>query len=259
MDTAIETGFLKLESKSSAKISYVLDPGSGEEMKRYLIIFLSGIDIRKKYWMPVMAAFRRKRTKQRSWPPMLAYDRFGVPPGDKDPVDDGKLPEAWHDVLDRVSCLREIIEAVKTKTRLNEPNLILVGNSIGCSISRLYASTYPGTVGGLLLMDSPPLISEKNGTILPDTSSHDFNINDLPEGIDVEMLDTALDPFFKSRFHHRVPNKEGLNWRDLVNTLPPDGPRLQSPDRQVAPFLTVLRHDPDVFAAQLLQGCAFCN
>jgi pimeloyl-ACP methyl ester carboxylesterase len=259
MDPAIETGFLQLKSTPSAKISYALDPGNGEEMKRFLIIFLSAIDTSKKYWMPMMAAFKRKRAKQRGWPPMLAYDRFGIPPSDKDPVDADKPPAAWHDVLATVRCLREIIEAVMKKTQFNtgkeEPNLILVGNSIGCAVSRLYASTYPGTVGGLLLMDSPPLISEKRGTIMPDTSSPDFNINDLPEGIDVETLDKSLETFLQSRFHHRIPNKEGLNWRDLVNVLPSDGPRLQSPNRQVGPFITVLRHDPQVFAGQLLKVC----
>ncbi|KIM93311.1 hypothetical protein OIDMADRAFT_137962 [Oidiodendron maius Zn] len=249
----MEVGFAQLQSKLPARLSFTFNSGNGESMQDLLIVYLSAIDTPKKLWIPTMASFTTMRNQQ-DWPPMMAYDRFGIPPSDNDPHDAGKTTEYWHDIPETVRCLRELI-IYMTETRLQKrklPQLILVGNSMGCAIARLYASTYPGTVSGLLLLDPPPLISGGSRSFMPDTKSLDFNAADLPEGITTEMIDRAHENFLRSRFHHGSINKEGLNWRELSTQIRPDSPRLQGPGG-VGPVITILRHEPNVFAKQFLK------
>ncbi|KAI9812739.1 MAG: hypothetical protein M1827_004495 [Pycnora praestabilis] len=243
-----------LATKPSAKIHYSFVPGTRSSASTCLVIFLNGLVAPKALWIPVMSSVIQQRFNT-GYPAMLTYDRYGQGlTTDTDPTDEGKEEGHGHDVADVVADLRQLITQIAedilgvVPERLDEMELIFVANSLGCATARLYAQAYPGTVSGLLLLDSVMANSDYI-SIWPDSKAAGFAPQDLPDGVSVEGLEIARDTHGKL-FHPSVPNKEGLSRRNLAELLPhSDTPKLQGP-RDGTPLVTVVGHDPESFAAE---------
>ncbi|KAL9626811.1 MAG: hypothetical protein Q9204_007020, partial [Flavoplaca sp. TL-2023a] len=131
-----------------------------------------------------------------------------------------------------------------------ELRLILVANSIGCAIARLYAEYYPGRVEALLLLD--PMIANSEFDWFPDPDSRDFDSSELPPDVTADVLRQQRTKF-ANFFAPDVINKEGLDRRNLAELLPySDKPRL-APTHGYDPVVTVVEHDPGRFALESLQ------
>jgi pimeloyl-ACP methyl ester carboxylesterase len=250
----LEVGYMRLKSKPSAKLSFSLLPGkSHSNHANSLIIFLSGLENPQSIWKPTITAFVTT-SQEEGWPTMLTYDRFGSGRSDRDPADIGKDPDNWHDVLDVVRDLRELVISIAdtrpyVQQDINKLRIILVGHSLGCAVARLYAQTHPRTVTHLLLLDSAPSIRDPVAMI-PDPLSLDFRESDLPLGITAEMCGESRANFRKSSHNPNAANSEGLNWKHLIDQLPhPNEPMLEGPDG-AGPFITIIKHDPIILAKQ---------
>ena len=128
------------------------------------------------------------------------------------------------------------------------PCIIFVCNSIGCALARLFAQTYPGTVCGMLFLDSIMANSDYT-SIWPNPDSPHFDPNTLPSDVSVEDVRETRNKY-RNMFHPDVPNKEGLSRRNLATLLPDaDGPRLEGWNGE-GPCLTVVGHDWETFAEQ---------
>ncbi|KAL8965523.1 MAG: hypothetical protein Q9183_003808, partial [Haloplaca sp. 2 TL-2023] len=165
----------------------------------------------------------------------------------------GREPGRGHNVIDVVHDLHQLITEIvdgKLHTPLDGVQLVLVANSIGCAIARLYAQSYPGTVTALLLLDS--MMANSNFDWWPDPDAADFDPAELPTDVTIEALQEQRTKFAKI-FAPSSMNKEGLDRRDLPGLLPhSDRPLLQAPGGRT-PLLTVIEHDPERFASESLQ------
>ncbi|KAI1358832.1 Alpha/Beta hydrolase protein [Xylaria arbuscula] len=228
-----------------------------------LVVFLNGLIAPQSFWLPVMALMLRRlsiadigNNNAASRPQMLAYDRYGQGRTiDRDPSDndEGKEEGYGHDTLDVVRDLQQLI-AQTTQHPDNQPKRIMfVANSIGCAIARLYAQQYPGTVAGMLLLDSI-MANSDFVSIFPDPSSPDFDPGSLPQDVTPEMLYETRKKF-RDVFHPSVKNPEGLDRRNLATLLPDaDKPFLDQGFAEEPSFLTVVGHDPDWFARESLES-----
>ena len=70
---------------------------------------------------------------------------------------------------------------------LRQVQLVLVGNSIGYALARLYAQEYPGAVAALLLLNSV-LSNSDYVSIWPDLDAKNFDSSNLPEGVTPDLL-----------------------------------------------------------------------
>lgn len=185
-----------------------------------------------------------------SLPAILTYDRFGQGLSvDRDPTDAGaEDPSHAHDCMSAVGDMRQLITQIaKDKMNVQEPDalrIILVGNSVGCSLIRLYAHEYPGTVSGILFLDST-LTDTDFFSIFPDPGNKSWDPN-LPYGVTAKSLhDTRK--MMREMFHPDVGSKEGLSRRNLLQLLPhADSPPLYDA-KENAPYITVLGHDFEFF------------
>ncbi|KAF1983097.1 hypothetical protein K402DRAFT_383605 [Aulographum hederae CBS 113979] len=233
-----------------------------------LLVFLNGLMLPQIGWRPTLEALiQNVQDKNQSRPYMLSYDRYGQGDSDPDPLDavPGAEKGHAHDARDAVKDLHQLISHFVSK-KLNlplstpsatssspsQPAIILVANSIGAAIARLYAYEYPNTVSGILLLDS--IISNTDFTSLfPDVDAPSFDPSTLPPGITSDQVRTARENY-TAIFHPSVPNKEGLSRRNLASLLPsPSEPSLVGPGGK-GPRLTVVGHDPETFAEQGLVG-----
>ncbi|CAJ2510786.1 Uu.00g064110.m01.CDS01 [Anthostomella pinea] len=252
---------IRLDTKHEAALQCSQVPSSGDSgYSDVLVVFLNGLVAPQSFWLPVMSLMlRHLKLSQRgdsapSHPQVLAYDRYGQGKTiDRDPHDEGKEPGYGHDVLDVVRDLHQLVAQV-TRNGPKPKRLLLVANSIGCAIARLYAQEYPGTVAGMLLLDSM-MANTDFVSIFPDPDSADFDAGSLPSDVTPEMLRETRDKF-RAVFHPSVRNPEGMDRRNLPALLPEaDQPVLS--ERGYAgrsPLVTVVGHDPGWFAQESLKS-----
>ena len=241
---------ITLSTKPGASIHYSFARSTDDH---HLVVFLNGLMSTKATWLPVMGGIIRKRKIFPGFPSMLAYDRYGSGLSeDPDPQDLGREKGYGHDVADTVRDLHEIISQVISEhigAVQSQVQLVLVGNSIGCAIARLYAQTYPGVVSGMLLLDS--IMANSNFDWWPNPDAKDFDASQLPDDVTIEVLREQRAKY-AAIFRPDIVNKEGLDRRNLAKLLPEsDGPKLQGPDS--GPLVTVVGHDPDFFAQDSLE------
>ena len=217
---------------------------------RTLIIFLNGIDSPQTDWYPIIRLIAQQHAFRNS-PPILMYDRVGQ----GDSICSSKRDR---DVMSAVMDLRGLIEKIaelKLGVKRDEVNTLrtmIVGSSVGCSIARLYAQTFPRTIGGLLLLDPIPT-NRDIMSLFPNTRSPGFPNTPLPSPITPALIDQAKDIIRKSL----CDNSEHLWTRNVCDYLPFSSlPKLQGP-KPNTPLVTVLVHDPEVFALQLKEVSFF--
>jgi pimeloyl-ACP methyl ester carboxylesterase len=251
-----ESEFVALPTKPSAKLSYTFEAPEATP-NPVLVVFLNGIGLPQSSWHPVISQITDlRRDKDRSLPAFLTYDRFGQgQTTDRDPNDAGaEDPSHGHDCQAAVQDLRQLlIWIIKEKLHVsdvNSVNVIIVANSIGCALARLYSQEYPKTVAALLLLDSV-LANSDFVSIFPDPDASEFDANQL-QGLPADMI-RAVRAGARRVFHPDVGNKEGLSRRNLAQLLPySDGPLLEGPAGH-GPFVTVVGHDFDTFAEESTQ------
>jgi pimeloyl-ACP methyl ester carboxylesterase len=157
-----------------------------------------------------------------------------------------------HDCMAAVGDLRQLIKQIAAEELkvddVDSLPLLLVGNSVGCALARIYAQQYKGTVAGVVLLDSV-LANSDFVSIVPDPDSPDFSPEEpLPEGVTVDKLREARAVLDRT-FHPKNGSKEGLSRKNLAGLLPySNEPRLPGVKGGKGPFLTVVGHDFETFA-----------
>ncbi|KAF2448690.1 hypothetical protein P171DRAFT_428726 [Karstenula rhodostoma CBS 690.94] len=254
-----------LDGKPGARIAYTYYPASPSKPHRpnpfskSLVVFLNGMVQPRAAWEPALQKFLEKRiTNRLPYPALLTYDRYGQGDSDRDPDDpteDG--PSHGHDAMSVVRSLRQFTlqiwkEHLDISNPTEFPSLIFVCNSIGCALARLFAQTYPGTVLGLLFLDSV-IANTDFVSIWPDPDAPSFDPNVLPPGTRASDVRAARGNM-ANMFHPDVPSREGLSRRNLATLLPhADSPRLEGYHGE-GPYMTVVGHDWETFADQAEQG-----
>ena len=239
-----------LTHKPSASINYAFARDGGKDP--ILVVFLNGLMTDKVTWIPVIAGIIRRRIgTDAGFPSMLAYDRYGQGMSDDgDPADHGKDKGHGHDCWDAAEDLHALVEQVaKEQMGMKQENLkiVLVANSIGCAIARLYAQAHP--VAAFLFLDS--IMANSNFDFWPDPDAPDFNKDELPEDVSIDVLREQRAKFAVI-FHPSTINKEGLSRRNLAQLLPhSNSPMLGKEGNR--PWLTVMGHDFEAFAEESLR------
>lgn len=244
--------FLRLATKPGAQISYNFQSPLSTA-KPALVVFLNGLGLPQVSWLQTIAQLKAQRNNA-NIPAILTYDRYGQgQTTDRDPKDEGATdPTHGHDCLEVVHDLHQLIsQIIAEKMNVSDGNdvtLVLVANSIGCALARLYAQEYPGTVSGLLLLDSV-LANSDFVSVFPDPDAEGFDATSLPEGTTADALRESREGV-RRIFHPTVGSKEGLSRKNLKQLLPAsDGPVLQGPDGH-GPYVTVVGHDFEAFAEE---------
>ena len=239
---------VELPHKPDARIHYTFANGTSN---RILVVFLNGLMSDKTSWIPVMAGIVRQcKGTGPSFPSMLAYDRYGQGmTTDRDPQDQSKEPGHGHDCANAAEDLRILIQQVAQErigVKAVDLRIILVANSIGCAIGRLYALAH--VIAGFLFLDS--IMANSNFDLWPNSDTSLPPEGNL-EGVTLEVLREQRAKL-AAIFHPSVTNKEGLSRRNLINLLPlSDHPPLGTKDYQ--PWITVVGHDFDAFAEESLR------
>ncbi|KAF5022462.1 hypothetical protein F66182_5498 [Fusarium sp. NRRL 66182] len=244
---------IRLETKPGAELSYSFHASTApRNTSPTLVVFVNGLGAPQAGWTATIA--KLKELSPNKSPALLTFDRFGQGQmSDRDPSDEGAAdPTHAHDCMSVVGDMRQLIaQILRDELGVDDPDgarLVLVANSIGCAISRLYACEYPGTVAGVLFLDSV-LTDTDFVSVFPDPDAQGFNPDDLPTGITAHHLRTARGETRK-RFHPDVGSREGLSRKNLSQLLPyaysPVLPSVGGND----PYITVLGHDFDFFASR---------
>jgi pimeloyl-ACP methyl ester carboxylesterase len=259
-----EVSSIELEGKANAKIHYTYYPASKSEpnhpnpFSKSLVVYLNGLMSPRSSWDLSISSFLEKRIQARlPYPALLSYDRYGQGDSDHDPDDKDPPPSHSHDVMSAVHSLRQFLlqiwkEHLDITNPTSFPSIIFVCNSIGCAIARLFAQTYPGTVSGMLLLDS--IIANSDMVSLwPDPDAKDFDPGALPPGVSEDDVRDTREKY-RRMFHPDVPNREGLSRRNLAKLLPSAShPKLEGYGGS-GPYLTVVGHDWEEFARQGFEG-----
>ena len=238
---------IPLPHKPGANIHYSLARSNGINTPNVVVVFLNGLMTDKASWLPVMAGIiRQRKGLSPSFPSMLAYDRYGQGLSmDRDPQDIGKNDGYGHDCADAAADLYHLILQITKGQTL--PRLILVANSIGCAIARLFAQKHP--VAAILFLDS--IMANSDFDFWPDPDRQDFRNDELPNDVTVEQLREQRVKF-GAIFRPDVINQEGLDRRNLFRLLPcNDQPMLGTEDSR--PWITVVGHDFQTFADESLK------
>lgn len=251
---------MALEGKHGAKIHYTYYPASSTKLghpnpfAQSLIVFLNGLMLPRSSWDQSISSFLEKRVRAGlPYPALLSYDRLGQGDSDRDPNDQDPPPSHGHDVMSAVRDLKQFTlqvwkEHLQSSNPSHYPCLVFVCNSIGCAIARLFAQTYPGTVCGMLFLDSIMANSDYTN-MWPDPDAPDFDPHTLPCGVTADEVRETREKY-RRMFHPDVPNMEGLSRRNLATLLPDsDGPLLEGWGG-AGPYLTVVGHDWETFAEQ---------
>ncbi|OAQ75885.1 alpha/beta-Hydrolase [Purpureocillium lilacinum] len=256
MAAPLEYSFISLSTKPTAQLCYRFVPATRpptSTSKPSLLVFLNGLGLPQDFWAPTIAELQALRPD--SLPAILTYDRFGQGrTTDRDPQDAGAAdPTHAHDCMSAVRDLRQLVtqiarEKLRGFDNADEVPLVLACNSIGCALARLYAHEHPGTVAGLLFLDSV-LANSDFVSQFPDPDAEGFTEEGLPEGVTAEVLRTARERI-GAMFHPDVGNKEGLSRKNLRVLLPDaDAPVLKGADGK-GPYVTVLGHEFEHFGVE---------
>lgn len=258
-----EVSSIQLDHKPGAKLNYTYYPASirqnhNNPFSQTLIVYLNGLMLPRSSWERSIQSFLEKRIVGRlPYPGLLSYDRYGQGESDRDPGDKDPPPCHGHDVMVAVQDLKQLIlqiwrEHLNIAKPTHFPTLIFVCNSIGCAIARLFAQQNPGTVSGLLFLDSIMANSDQI-SMWPNPDAPDFDQHTLPDGVSADDVRETRRKY-KEMFHPDVPNMEGLSRRNLAKLLPDDdAPRLEGYLGK-GPYLTVAGHDWETFAEQSFTG-----
>ena len=246
----ITTNTISLTHKPSASIHYSFARGDQDHI---LVVFLNGLMSDKATWIPVMAGIirQRKDATPSGFPSMLAYDRYGQGmTEDRDLQDQGREEGHGHDCKDAANDLHHLIEQIaaeKMQLKSERLRVVLVANSIGCAIARLYAQMH--SVAAILLLDS--ILANSNFDFWPDPDADGFDKDQLPDDVSLEVLREQR-ARFAAIFSPDLVNREGLSRRSLARQLPDsDRPMLgKEGDR---PWVTVVGHDFEAFAKESLK------
>jgi len=241
---------LVLDTKPGASIQYTLAK-SRKPADSLLVAFLNGLMADMSSWLPAMAGIIRADP---DFPSMVAYDRYGQGlTEDRDPQDRGREEGYGHDTKNAAVDLHQLIGQVCKDHSLSKdsmPQLVLVANSIGCAVARLFAQEHPEKVVGIILLDS--IIANSKFDFWPDPDAEGFDVSQLPDDVDVDVLREQRAKF-KAIFSPETKNREGLDRRNLANLLPhSDKPSLISSHNR-GPFITVVGHDFETFAMESLR------
>jgi len=255
-----EVSSLPLDTKPGARIHYTYYPASTPHanhpnpFSQTLIVFLNGLMKPRSSWDPTIRSFLEKRIVGRlPYPGLLSYDRYGQGDSDPDPDDKDPPPSHGHDAISAVKALKQFtLQIWREHLDINKPTrypcLIFVCNSIGCALARLFTQCYPGTVSGLLFLDSIMANSDFQD-FWPDPDAPDFNPHTLPDGVTEDEVRATREKY-RRMFHPDVPSQEGLSRQNLPKLLPhADGPKLEGYLGK-GPYLTVVGHDWETFAEQ---------
>jgi pimeloyl-ACP methyl ester carboxylesterase len=211
-----------------------------------LVVFLNGLALPRAAWSGAINHHISLRRDSRQPLPaaLLSYDRYGQGESDPDPTDldtpYGHGPEA--SVADLHQLLTQLCpEILPNSKSVEDARLVLVCNSIGCALARLYAAAHPGRVAGYLFLDSM-MANTDFVSLFPADPDGDDDDADL-----VRHARAA----FGEHFHPTVPNPEHLDRRNLAALLPhADRPALPAGPGGRVPRLVVVGHDWDEFAEQ---------
>jgi pimeloyl-ACP methyl ester carboxylesterase len=230
---------MQLPTKPTSNLSYTFYPGS--QSTKTLVLFLNGLILSQSSWSPTILALQTKALDTRiAQLHLLSYDRYGQ--GTSDPH-----PNGTHDILDVVSDLHTFLTlfcSQELHTTVSELQIMLVCNSIGCAIARLYANAYPTTISGIIFLDSI-MANVDLVDLWPDVDAPGFDESTLPKYATVEEIRLVREQY-KQRFHVSAPNPEGLDRSNLASLLShANGPVLPG-----KPYLTVVGHDPETFAQE---------
>jgi len=265
----IENGSIRLRTKPSAQLRYSFVPKAGNNAGRNperLLIFLSGLDSPKTVWQGTISRLADlAQTNGLDLPPLLAYDRFGVGKSDQDPTDVGKPPEEYHDGMDAVRDLRQLLIQIaeqkldREESELDKLRIAFCAHSFGVCIARLYAQMFPGTVEALLIMDSALSNSLAEKFVPnPDIPEEWEEAQGwLPPGTTPEMCRDAIRKVIRSNISgYAMATRERIRWTNMPEMLPfNDRPRLRGPEPNL-PLVTVMCCDPDVSIRTLSKVCS---
>ncbi|GAB1320880.1 AB hydrolase-1 domain-containing protein [Madurella fahalii] len=266
----MEDSALTLTTKPGASLRISVHPGQPTEqnpLSDTLVVFLNGLALPRSAWSSTVEqlVYLRKEAK-RPLPALLSYDRYGQGDSDPDPADPADDDEPYgHDLrasaADLHQLLTQLTPAVLNNLPLESARLILVCNSIGCALARLYAASAsasasgPCGVAGYLFLDS--MMANTDFVSLfpdPDARGPALDPDGLPPGVSADDLRHAR-ARFRDFFHPSVPNAERLDRRRLRELLPhADRPALPDGPGGRAPRLVVVGHDWDEFAEQSEKG-----
>lgn len=205
--------FVRLKTKQTAQICYSLQ-GTLSDSTPLLTVFVNGLGLPQTSWSPTIAQLQNLRGES-EMPCILTYDRFGQGQTvDRDPQDqEATDPAHGHDCISAVKDMHQLIEQIGEEligpSAIDKIRLVLVCNSIGGALVRLYAMEYPGTVAGILFLDSV-LTDTDFVELFPDPEATGFDSDLLPPGMTVDHLRKARDGVRRT-FHPDVGNKEGLS------------------------------------------------
>lgn len=212
-------------------------------------------------------------------PNILTYDRFGQGSSSPDPSDPDPFLDNTpygHTPLDVVNDLHQLLLFISDRflsRDLKELDVVMIANSIGCPLARLYNAHYPSTrILGYLFLDSM-MANSDFVSVFPDPDAEGFDPEkDLKEGVSEKDLRWTRQKF-REKFHPSVGNPERLDRRGLRGLLPwSDRPKLALPEeveeklaldkteegmtkqRMTRPKVIVIGHDWDIFADQNEKG-----
>ncbi|KAK4239600.1 Alpha/Beta hydrolase protein [Achaetomium macrosporum] len=251
----MEDKTITLTTKPGASLHIsVLHPQPPEQnpLSDTLVVFLNGLMLPCAAWSEAIDhLLELRKENQQPLPALLCYDRYGQGKSDSDPTDTKDSPYG-HDVRAAAADLHQLLIQVshdELHRPVDELRIILVCNSIGCTLARLYAAEHPGLVEAYLFLDSM-MANTDFVSLFPDPDDPEFDGSRLPEGVSADDLRHARSTFGQ-HFHPTVPNPEHLDRRQLGELLPhADGPRLPDGPGGRSPLLVVVGHDWDEFAEQ---------
>lgn len=276
----IQHGILRLSSKQDAKLSYSFlrqHDHKSTDPKRVLV-FLSGIDNASHIWQKTINKLTEcARSKSITRPPMLFYDRLGVGKSDSDPTDAGKEEKDYHDCNESVRDLRELILHVLMQqyeldsSAASKVHLVFCAHSFGACVGRLYNAAYPGTLEGMIILDSAiAALPAENFIPNPDVS-HEWDTRDTWAGsklgfpdetiITKDMCRKAIQIIKASPISgYAMTTRERMRWDNMPQLLPHnDRPKLRGPSPGL-PLVTIIVHDPEIaIKEQTRVSRSFCN
>lgn len=249
---------IPLQGKASVPIvAHTFPPSNNAKTKTSdpprLLVFLNGMVAPQMAWHPVIKLLQQQlnHPSPSSSFQMLTYDRFGQgltakrDPTTADTEFGSDLNEVVEDLHHLIQSQSQSPPHAKSSAQVE---LVLVGNSIGCAIARHYAATRPGSVAGVILLDSILANSDFVDDIFPDPQTAAESELQAPRE-DIErarMLSHRI-------FSPTLPNPQGFDRRNMAEILPEaNRPHLVGPgDRP--PRLIVVGHDPKKFAEESSQ------